>query len=793
MPSFAPPTSLSSVVLKDKPVSPAVLGYIPFDVAKKYQVVAFEENDTVLKLALVHPEQLKQGFFIALSDIGEKIHKKIELFKTDPASLQNALKQYDQKNSAPSAPSTRPAGQVLPIQVAAKPTSSFPKPPLFELGHTVAYNYLKRIPVEFARKHRILSVDFLSPNQYWFVTDGSNTEELKRIIPEIEKQNSIVIHNFDISKGDFDDLLKYYETLEKNEKQAKEEQDKKNVIMGETLREEAAADAKAQKAAHPEQAFKEKEVVLAKGVVEPDVQATIITSEEEKGGLAGLFQRVANSLSGQSNNSEDEKKKAEEVPVPPAPNAQNKPTAAPAPAPGPKDPAAPATMPAPPAPAPVNPAITPVATQTKAQATEDDGDIGKLLDKQVSTLEELKEHVKKGFIPRIVAAMVSYAIHEKASDIHIEAFEDEVRIRYRIDGQLIDIIKLPPDVQAAVVSRIKILSRLRLDENRVPQDGRFDVKFEDAQVDLRVSVMPTVHGEKVVLRILDKARGITSLEKLGVEGLAYTNLTKSIQKPYGICLATGPTGSGKSTSLYAILNRIATPNVNVVTLEDPVEYEIKGVNQSQIRPKIGYTFAEGLRSILRQDPNIIMVGEIRDGETANMATQAALTGHLVLSTLHTNDAAGAIPRLTNMGIEPFLITSSLNVAMGQRLVRKICQSCKKEVNMPQGLRDKFAKEIEEIERLSPADTSRVKTPLTFFQGIGCAQCSGKGYRGRLGIYEVLVMTEAIEDLTLNRASNLEIQNQAQKEGMLTMYQDGILKVINGITTLDEVLRETATK
>jgi type II secretory ATPase GspE/PulE/Tfp pilus assembly ATPase PilB-like protein len=295
----------------------------------------------------------------------------------------------------------------------------------------------------------------------------------------------------------------------------------------------------------------------------------------------------------------------------------------------------------------------------------------------------------------------------------------------------------------------------------------------------------------VVMRILDKSKGITSLEKLGIEGLGYQNLMKAIQRPFGVCLATGPTGSGKSTSLYAILNRIATPNVNVVTLEDPVEYEMKGINQAQIRPKIGFTFADGLRSVLRQDPNIIMVGEIRDGETANMATQAALTGHLVLSTLHTNDAAGAIPRLTNMGIEPFLITSALNVAIGQRLVRKICPHCRKEVTLPPGFRNEIESDLAVIAKLNQEDLTRLPKEMKFYQGMGCDQCGGKGYQGRLGIYEVLTMSETIEELTLRRAPTAEIQSQAQKEGMLTMYQDGLIKVVNGTTTLDEVLRETA--
>jgi len=447
------------------------------------------------------------------------------------------------------------------------------------------------------------------------------------------------------------------------------------------------------------------------------------------------------------------------------------------------------TLPAQGATDPAPPGATPAEVKGKPE-DEDTEEIGKLLTQEVTSADELRRYVKDGSIPRIVAAIISYAINQKASDIHLEGFEDEIRVRYRIDGQLLDIVKMPHDVHAAVVSRIKILSRLRLDETRVPQDGRFDVNFHNAQVDLRISTLPTVHGEKVVMRILEKGKGIASLDGLGLEGLGYQRLLKGIEKPFGICLSTGPTGSGKSTSLYAILKQIATPNVNVITLEDPVEYEMKGINQSQIRPKIGFTFAEGLRSILRQDPNIIMVGEIRDSETANMATQAALTGHLVLSTLHTNDAAGAIPRLENMGIEPFLITSSLNLAMGQRLVRRICQTCKAPINLPDSLKGKFGEEVEKIRAVNPQDAARIPSEHVFYQGMGCEECGGQGYSGRIGLYEVLTMSPAIEQLALDRASGSAIAEVAQKEGMITMYQDGLIKVLNGLTTLDEVLRET---
>ncbi|MBU6389517.1 GspE/PulE family protein, partial [Patescibacteria group bacterium] len=728
----------------------------------------------------VYPEQLKQGFYIALRDLEKKLGKSIKLYQTDSAGMRWAIQLYKKGGKGGSAVLSSP----MPTPTPPPPPSSFPlsltpKPPLFELGKTVAFSYLKKVPIAAARQFRIACVDHLAPNVYWFVTEKGQEEEMKTLVPFLEQKNAIKAHLIFIEKNELEDLLEYYtRQLETElEKEKTEEKESKKI--------QAIAALPAME--HVEEM---KEENVAKDVIEPEVQATIISSEQEKGGLAGFFQRMIQNLPGEAKPDVAEIKKEPALPPAVTRPAPATPPPSPQPLPTVKAPAAPL------APEPVKAAdeTKPTAPAAKtAQPENADPEIGKLLPKSVESVEELKGYVKKGFIPQIVAAIVSFAIHEKASDVHVESFEDEVRIRYRVDGQLVDVVKLPPDISAAMVSRIKILSRLRLDETRVPQDGRFDVNFNDAQVDLRVSVMPTVHGEKVVMRILDKNKGISSLEALGLSGLGYKNLIKAINRPFGICLATGPTGSGKSTSLYAILNRIATPNVNVVTLEDPVEYEMKGINQSQIRPKIGFTFAEGLRSILRQDPNIIMVGEIRDGETANMATQAALTGHLVLSTLHTNDAAGAIPRLTNMGIEPFLIASSVNVAMGQRLVRKICPNCKSEVTLPAGIRNQITAELENIAKNNPKEAGRVKQPFTFYQGKGCSVCQGKGYQGRIGIYEVLMMSDEIEDLTLKRAAATDIQTQAQKEGMITMYQDGLLKVVAGLTTLDEVLRETSNK
>jgi type II secretory ATPase GspE/PulE/Tfp pilus assembly ATPase PilB-like protein len=390
-------------------------------------------------------------------------------------------------------------------------------------------------------------------------------------------------------------------------------------------------------------------------------------------------------------------------------------------------------------------------------------------------------------VPKIVAAVINYALIKKASDIHVEPENKSLRIRCRVDGILKDAVKAPLKLHPPFVSRIKILSKLKIDESRIPQDGRFDVEFKDHEVDVRVSTLPTVHGEKVVMRVLDKSQGILSLEDLGMQGSAFEETNLAIQKPYGIILSTGPTGSGKSTTLYAVLNRISVPGVNIVTLEDPVEYEISGVNQCQIKPEIGFTFASGLRSILRQDPNVIMVGEIRDAETASMSTHAALTGHLVLSTLHTNDTAGALPRLINMGVEPFLITSAINLVIAQRLVRRICPKCREEIKVPQKLMDELMAEMAKIPSNNTKDKERIPAELKLYHGKGCSECN-QGFKGRIGIYEVMTITPAIEELAIAKKTANEIKETAIKEGMITMKQDGIIKAFAGQTTVDEIFQ-----
>lgn len=392
------------------------------------------------------------------------------------------------------------------------------------------------------------------------------------------------------------------------------------------------------------------------------------------------------------------------------------------------------------------------------------------------------EIIREQPVSNIVNQLLEYAIKTRASDVHIEPQEDRTRVRYRIDGILQEKILLPKGVHDALVSRIKILSVLKIDEKRLPQDGRFTFTFGNNVVDLRVSTIPTVFGEKVVMRLLPKSTSAPSFLELGLRGISLKSLENQLLRTYGIILICGPTGSGKTTTLYSILSKISTTKVNVLTIEDPVEYQISGVNQVQVNPTIGLTFASALRNFLRQDPNIIMVGEIRDTETAELAIQAALTGHQVFSTVHTNSAAGAPPRLLDMGVEPFLLTSALNAVVGQRVVRKICQRCKIEFNAPPEVTANIRKVLGNFIPQSLAANMKL------YKGQGCSFCGKTGYLGRVGIFEVLVITEQIVKLILEHASAGAIEEAAVAQGMIKMKQDGYLKVLEGITTMEEVLR-----
>lgn len=408
------------------------------------------------------------------------------------------------------------------------------------------------------------------------------------------------------------------------------------------------------------------------------------------------------------------------------------------------------------------------------------------------TKEEASEIIQDAPVSKLVQVIISHAIEGKASDVHIEPIENEYRVRFRMDGILHSSLTFPPSVGKAVVSRIKILSNLKIDEKRKPQDGRFRIEEKGRTVDFRVSTLPVIEGEKAVIRVLDREGGVMNMKELGLIGKNAEILNKEIRSTHGIILITGPTGSGKSTTLYAFLQVLNKEERNIVTLEDPVEYFIEGINQSQIKPEIGYTFASGLRSILRQDPNVIMVGEIRDAETAELAIHAALTGHLVFSTLHTNDSIGAIPRLIDMGIEPFLLSASLNAVAAQRLVRKICPECKEEIKMPRALLERMKKEIADIpeEEIKKYELD-LSQGLKFYRGKGCEACGNLGLKGRVAIYEVFeISSQTKEIISEGKGNENGLREQARRQRVITMRQDGILKVLKGITVLSEVERVT---
>ena len=409
------------------------------------------------------------------------------------------------------------------------------------------------------------------------------------------------------------------------------------------------------------------------------------------------------------------------------------------------------------------------------------------LDSDVEVVEEAQEEDVGALsamsadapVVKLVNTILSEALRRGASDIHLEPYENKLRVRYRIDGVLHEIMNPPFRLKAAIISRLKIMSELDIAERRVPQDGRIKIKIKDKKVDVRVSSVPTVFGEKIVLRILDQSNLQLDLAKLGFDEVGLKNLLKAIDAPYGMVLVTGPTGSGKTTTLYSALARINTAERNIMTAEDPVEYNLDGINQVLIHEEIGLTFSAALKAFLRQDPNVIMVGEIRDLDTASIAVKAALTGHLVLSTVHTNDSASTINRLIDMGVEPFLVASSLNLIIAQRLARRICKRCKAQIG----------EAPEEVLQELGWDPRR--GPLVLHQGKGCLDCSMTGYAGRLGLYEVLPMTLSVRDLILERASSTDIKRTAVQEGMMTLRQHGITKIRDGITTVQEILKETA--
>ncbi len=399
---------------------------------------------------------------------------------------------------------------------------------------------------------------------------------------------------------------------------------------------------------------------------------------------------------------------------------------------------------------------------------------------------KIESMVEEAPISKMVAVILRHAVDGGASDIHIEPHRDKLRVRFRLDGILHSSIFLPLKIAPAVISRIKILSNLKIDETRVPQDGRFSAKIDERNIDFRVSTFPTLSGEKAVMRVLDPTQRKITFNELGIFGRNLKIIKKGLKKSYGMILSTGPTGSGKTTTLYSMLELLNKDEVNIVTLEDPVEYFIEGVNQSQVRPELNYTFANGLRSILRQDPDILMIGEIRDKETASLAIHAALTGHIVLSTLHTANTIGVIPRLIDMSVQPFLLPPTLSIIIAQRLVRKLCPYCRKKIKAPREAKEMILKEIEKLPS-SLKDKYKKSSPY-IYEPVGCKRCNNTGYSGRIGIFEVLEMTESLSKLVMKKPSENEIRREANKQGMITMRQDGMIKVLGGVTSLEEIVR-----
>jgi general secretion pathway protein E len=406
-------------------------------------------------------------------------------------------------------------------------------------------------------------------------------------------------------------------------------------------------------------------------------------------------------------------------------------------------------------------------------------DLGAIAD-EIEETDDLLDLASEAPVIRLVNSILTQAVRARASDIHIEPFERELKVRYRIDGLLYNMLTPPRRLQAAISSRIKVMANLNIAERRLPQDGRIRIRVGEKDVDIRVSVVPTAYGERIVLRLLDKTSVLLGLEEIGMAEATYARYSRLIKRSNGIILVTGPTGSGKTTTLYGTLNKINAPELNIITIEDPIEYQLGGIGQIQVNPRIDLTFANGLRSILRQDPDIIMVGEIRDRETAEIAIQASLTGHLVFSTLHTNDAAGAVTRLLDMGVEAFLVSSSVIAIIAQRLIRVICREC----------RESYRPDLALVKEIGLDRSSTTPFDGFFYRGKGCPACFQTGYRGRSGIYELLVIDDNIRGLVMSGADSSVIRRKAIELGMSTLLRDGVHKIVNGVTTVDEVLRVT---
>ncbi len=752
------------VSLANTKIDADVINIIPREVAKRYGVISFGLKSNVLQLAVSRPLELNTAFRSGMEQLMAKKPYKIEIYFTGQNDFNEAIKQYNNRGSRDK------------INASAYPV-------VFLRNQNIPQYLIKKLPLSFIEKHRAVIFDQRDEKTYIMAAERPDDSEVRRAVEYIQKQNGVEIQLMATSREDVDFVVSHYADSETANLEIADKEQSDDEVLGEKGDEQQTNDEEYKSLEEDTTQSDEEKITLSglfsnfksKKKLEPilEIDNNDISQQEPADESEDMIgQTESQSATENAIVAEDNIGKEDQVSAPkyiPEKEIENN---------------------------------NPVTISEKKESAvennpaknitslQEDAEIGSLLEKDIDNESEFEKILSERYIPKVVAAIINYALYLRSSDIHIEASTKNLRVRYRVDGILRDIAKLPLDMHPPIISRVKILAKMKIDETRVPQDGRFDVSFKHKQVDVRVSALPTVHGEKIVLRVLDKNQGVLSLEDLGMLGRAFELTVENISKPYGIILSTGPTGSGKSTTLYAILNRISTPSVNIVTLEDPVEYEIPGVNQCQIKPAIGFTFAEGLRSVLRQDPNVVMVGEVRDGETAAMATHAALTGHLVLSTLHTNDAAGALPRLTNMGVEPFLITSSINEIIAQRLVRRICPKCKEEMKMPQSLVDSIKNELGKIPQNNKRDLARIKSDFKFYHGVGCSECNN-GYKGRVGIFEVLRMTEKIESLAIDKRSANDIASAMLEDGAITMRQDGLLKCLEGITTIDEVYRATS--
>ncbi|MEK9156018.1 MAG: ATPase, T2SS/T4P/T4SS family [Patescibacteria group bacterium] len=732
---------LPFVSLQNFEISKEALAAVPEKFARKYGVVPFGLNDNILRLAVARPADLLAQYAVGLANLLEKRELTVELYITGENDFISALKQYGSQNKS-----------ALLMKRGSLPV-------VYLRNQNISVHLLHKMPKDFIAKYRLVVFAEKQTGGLMIACEEPDSVLTKKIIDYIVKENGVAIELFATSREDIDYVLKKYDqgSQEETESQVEEE----------PVREGGN---KAWSASFLESLFVPKDDPAITIDEVPQLRAFEEGEPKEGERQIAEGQRPKAEESAKSPGGETEKEvKIENEPIQAA--------ELPAGAEGDR-----LKVPA---------AAEEVSVKEKRdQQALEENKLDVLLDgREISTDKDLGEIVSEAYVPKIVAGVIDYALVNKASDVHLEPGSKHLRVRCRVDGILRDIVKVPLKLHPPIISRIKIMSRLKIDETRIPQDGRFGLIFKSRNVDVRVSTLPTIHGEKVVLRILDKDQTILSLEDLGMQGSAFNLTIQAIGQPYGIILATGPTGSGKSTTLYALLSRLSIPGINIVTLEDPVEYEVPGVSQCQVKPEIGFNFATGLRSVLRQDPNVIMVGEVRDVETAGMATHAALTGHLVLTTLHTNDTAGTLPRLINMGVEPFLITSSINVVVAQRLVRRICVKCKEEMKVPEKLKEEVAAELQKIPPRNYADRSRFSGDIHFYYGRGCENCS-QGFRGRVGVFEVMGITPEIEELAISRRSANEIKEAAIRSGMITMRQDGILKALQGLTTIDEVLQAT---